>query len=182
MSSIRRIDLKDALRCVTSNADSPTFLSGWDETIADGSATEALQQRSYARTKSLTPHAMAHQSWIFGIEEEDNSDNPQPEWKIGWKTSLAPHRIHQVASNSSGTVIAATTVNGTVSIMRGSDGKVLATRKVVVNTEDKVPSFPLEVAPEVSFVRTSLPSSSGTETIVRDGILVHAPDQPVLLV
>ena len=119
---------------------------------------------------------MAHQSWIFGIEEEDNSDNPQPEWKIGWKTSLAPHRIHQVASNSSGTVIAATTVNGTVSIMRGSDGKVLATRKVVLNTEDKVPSFPLEVAPEVSFVRTFLPSSSGTETIVRDGILVHAPD------
>mmetsp|Transcript_64447 Transcript_64447/g.74194 ORF Transcript_64447/g.74194 Transcript_64447/m.74194 type:complete len:2711 (+) Transcript_64447:55-8187(+) len=207
-SSIRRIDLKEALQSYHQTTDSPTLLSGWDETIADdddfspsdADAEEALHQRSHIRGTSITPHAMAHKSWVFGITEKDedgsdednrryytnyhdnNNKKPTQDWKIRWKTSLAPHRINQVASNPSGTVIAATTDNGAVSIIRGSDGRVLATRRVVVKEQQD--SAALEMAPEASFITTHQRCSSNSQnsTIVGDALLVQTPDQPTLLV
>lgn len=240
-SSIRRIDLQEALedyhqknhrrlnlsitsRCnnnsdnddaIASNiptADSPTFLSGWDETIADDDkdcsaygedGTEiSLNQRSHSRATSLTPHAMAHKSWVFGIADDShdqvdgtrydnsnysdhNSTNPPKDWKIRWKASLAPHRIHQLVSNPSGTVIAAITDNGTVSILRGNDGRVLATRRVVfADQKDSVPSSLLEMTPEASFITSNQQrddKNSSSDTI-REALLVQTPDQPTLLI
>jgi hypothetical protein len=264
-SSIRRIDLKDALECYHQNRvrrrrndgsddndhdnnddddddvdnndtiDSTLMPGGWDETFVDNvcspedgnddadDAEDALlhQQSSHIKATSITPHAMAYKSWIFGTTErlekdeslesqdDDNNNNndispppsqqqqQQQDWKIRWKTSLAPHRIHQIASNPSGTIIAATTDNGTVSIIRGSDGRVLATRRVV---QDSSPDHPLltslEVAPEASFITSSSSSiaapsesegsssssSSSSGTVRRDALLVQTPDQPTLLV
>ena len=245
-SSIRRIDLKDALECYHQNhqncvrrrrndgsdddnddadnndtIDSTLMPGGWDETFvddfcspedgndADDAAEDALlhQQSSHIKATSITPHAMAYKSWIFGttekvesLESEDDGDDnddsnnnnnirpppSQQDWKIRWKTSLAPHRIHQIASNPSGTIIAATTDNGTVSIIRGSDGRVLVTRRVV---QDSSPDHPLlsslEVAPEASFITSSSISEGGTCSsgiVRRDALLVQTPDYPTLLV
>ena len=178
---------------------------GWDETVADDhddcdSSSEAdagnvFPQRLHSQSAgSLTPHVMAHRSWIYGIgsdSESDNNDgdimtsndsNPSQEWKIRWKTSLAPHRIQQVASNASGTIIAATTDNGTVSIIRGCDGRVLATRRVADAKTDEDftmnSSSMLGMTPQLSFVTTKEIAISNP----RDALLVQTPDQPALLV
>jgi len=194
------------------------LVSGWDETVADdndwcnsssdAAATESLQQGLHIKSSaSITPHAVANRSWVYGIAEaiepDWNSGNYggtdygsggkrhgsqlQSEWKFRWKTSLAPHRIHQIPSNVSGTIIAATTDNGTVSIIRGSDGRILATRKVAETTmeEDDITMNSscslLEMAPEVSFV-TPKTLGNGKTSNTRDALLVQTPDQPALLV
>ncbi|VEU41820.1 unnamed protein product [Pseudo-nitzschia multistriata] len=196
------------------------FVSGWDETVADdvgddgnNSSSDAglatsLQQRFHNKSRtSITPHAVANVSWVYGIAEakeggcvtrnHDGIDNvssskqsgsrSQSEWRFRWKTSLAPHRIHQIASNESGTIIAATTDNGTVSIIRGHDGRILATRKVAETTteDDNITMNSscslLEMAPEVSFV-TQKASSNKKLDNVRDALLVQTPNQPALLV
>ena len=206
-SSIREVDLKEALRdyhrhqCRDSNssissnnddamntsASEPAF--GWDETVADdecGSSSDAadvtntFQQRLHIKSGgSLTPHAMANRSWIYGITEAEGSRS-EPKQKVSWKTSLAPHRIQQIASNTSGTVIAATTDNGTVSIIRGRDGRVLATRRVAEAKTDKDYTGETQSS-SVSFVTTKL----GGQSMIgnpRDALLVQTPDQPALLV
>jgi hypothetical protein len=205
-SSIIEIDLKEALRdyhrhqCRDSNSSSsnnddamntsasePAF--GWDETVADdecssssdaADVTNTFQQRLHIQSGgSLTPHAMANRSWIYGITEAEGSQS-ETERKIRWKTSLAPHRIQQIASNTSGTVIAATTDNGTVSIIRGRDGRVLATRRVVEAKTDK--DYTGETQSSfVSFVTTKLEGQSMISN-PRDALLVQTSDQPALLV
>ncbi len=110
-----------------------TPVAGWDATIdvdvdADTNSTTQSTSRNLSAIAAgrslrtaIAPHAMAHEHFVCGIHSKD--------WII-WKTSLAPHRVCQVASNASGTLIAATLDNGTLSILRGSDGTVLATRRV----------------------------------------------------
>jgi hypothetical protein len=203
-----------SIRSSAPSASEPVF--GWDETVADdecssssdaADVTNTFQQRLHIKSGgSLTPHAMAHRSWIYGIVEaeaygsnhktdhdtsslqdypwrshnQQHGSQSEPERKIRWKTSLAPHRIQQIASNTSGTVIAATTDNGTVSIIRGRDGRVLATRRVAEAKTDKdytgdTPSS------SVSFVTTKVAGQSMINN-PRDALLVQTPDQPALLV
>ena len=199
----------------------------WDETVADddcnsfSNADETCsfqQQTCSKRGGTLTPHALAHKSWVYGIAEaedcgvrsdvydsitdhepnsfqnsssdcqkQDHGDQSELGWKIRWKTSLAPHRVHKIASNPSGTIIAATTDNGTVSIIRGCDGRVLATRRVTAaknddddKANDSSSSF-LGMTPEVSFVTTKVSETSKSKN-PRDALLVQTPDQPALLV
>jgi len=83
----------------------------WDSTYAD-----TVTNRS-----SICAHAVAHGCLVGGCHNA--------EW-LAWKTSLSPHQVTQVVSNTDGSVIAAATDGGTVSLLRGSDGEKLATRKV----------------------------------------------------
>ena len=216
-SSIREVDLKEALRnyhrhqvrggsssssniniddAMNTSASEPVL--GWDETVADDdcdSSSEAddVQRLHVQNAGSLTPHAMAHRCWIYGIAETGSCDkdyeddcvmtnkdtHKSQDWKIRWKTSLAPHRIQQVASNASGTIIAATTDNGTVSIIRGCDGRVLATRRVADAKMDEDFTVNSSASAQLTFVT---PKQESMISNPRDALLVQTPDQPALLV
>ena len=208
-SSMREDDLKEALRnyhrqqslggnnsrqnnndetAMDTSASEPVM--GWDETVADNDCDSSSEadggntiRLNIQSTGSLTPHAMAHRSWVYGISNTDEQNQTQ-DWKFRWKTSLAPYRIQQVASNASGTIIAATTDNGTVSIIRGCDGRVLATRRVISKSDEDEDftmnsgsSVMLGMTPTLSFVTTK---DDGVNP--RDALLVQTPDQPALLI
>ena len=59
---------------------------------------------------------------------EADGDCGSQEW-VAWEATF-DHRVGRVASNADGTVVVASTAGGTVSLLRGSDGQVLATRRV----------------------------------------------------
>jgi hypothetical protein len=113
MSSLTQLPLDKA-------ADE-TGVAGWDETIENSSISSSS---SSSFQVSISRHAVAHQSVVCGLQAATPSN-----W-ITWKTSLAPHRVCQVASNQDGSIIAASKDNGTISILRGSDGTIMATRRV----------------------------------------------------
>ena len=177
------------------NMSTTSFLTSsvWDETIVDNHIDgQTSWQQWQAKGTFLTKYAMANQSWIYGItnNENENDDyndkNTSTTIQIRWKTSLAPHRIHQIASNDDGTIIAATTNNGTVSILRGSDGKVLATRRLEGSCSTKKMSSS-SFAPQVSFIKmdnNNKSSTTTTTTTTTDALLVYSPssNQPALLV
>ena len=79
----------------------------------------------------------------MGIRRNNNSDDNQEDgfgsdqdW-IAWEATF-DHRVCRVTSNADGSVVVASTAGGTVSLLRGSDGKVLATRRVyAVGDEDE---------------------------------------------
>jgi hypothetical protein len=76
--------------------------------------------------ESLCPHAVSFGSVVYGIRQV---------WKEGdhwltWKTSFAPFRVVRVTSNADGSIIVCSTDAETVALLRGTDGAVLATRKV----------------------------------------------------
>ena len=145
MSSISRLDL--------SKAEDPNVqVPGFDETIGNSSV-------DWHDTASVTPHALAHKTMVCGTQSESE------EW-ISWTQSFAPHRVCRVASNSTGTVIAATVDNGTVSILRGVDGTILATRRIAPEG--------VRVPAEVSFI-------SGREEN-DDALLIESPEDDVILV
>ena len=103
-------------------------VAGFDSTIEDDNTTFTMSSSLAAiavgrslRT-SIATHALAHEHSVCGLNADSTG------WT--WTTSLAPHRVCQVASNASGDLIAATLDNGTLSILRGTDGTVLATRRV----------------------------------------------------
>lgn len=169
------------------NASTVSFLttSGWDRTIMDQDvdAVASWQQRQ-ARGRFLTPHAMAMQSWVYGTEDRPFSGMEETDHlKIRWKTLLAPHRIFQIASNEDGSIIAATTDNGAISIIRGRDGKVLATRRLstAIAFEGDNGNSPTSTfwCPHVSFLKS--PTTTGPRV---DALLVQLPssNQPPLLV
>lgn len=185
---------------------SSVLLTGWDETIGDDPDSQGWQQAQAVLSKSLTPHVLVHRSFVCGSSSTGDDhgggggdavatnggevDRPQPStsWKLSWKTSLAPHRIHQVATNEGGSVVAATTDNGTVSILRGRDGRVLATRRVVMASAPNTggPSDCTGNAAEVSFVvvpsQNSTPASKSSRPA--NALLVSTPrgEGPALLV
>ena len=184
---------------------------------SDTDVTDTFQQQLQIECRgSLTQHVMSHGSWIYGIAEVESRNKeifsdmkdihrysssdyllenknhqqvhrPETGLKIHWKTSLAPHRIQNITSNESGTIIAATTDNGAVSIIRGRDGRVLATRRVTAaktdegNTIDYDSSSLLGISSQVSFV-TSKSIREIAVNNTRDALLVQTPDQPALLV
>ena len=118
---------------LTRAVDENTDLHGWDETFDD----RQKWQKSTFRA-SISSHAVAHKTIVCGTVTRVDE-----EW-ITWKTSFAPHQVCRVASNLNGSIIAATMDNGTVSILRGSDGVVLATRRVAKEG--------IRVPAEISFV------------------------------
>ena len=111
MSSISRLPLTKAV-------DEHSKVGGWDEQFGD----ESWQSLSFRA--SIASHAVAHQTVVCGTNNRNDE-----EW-IAWTTSFAPHRVCRVANNNNGTIIAASLDNGVVSIMRGSDGVQLVTRRV----------------------------------------------------
>lgn len=179
--------------------DDPTAASS---TIALSSANYFWQQQQQQATTTMpslsmfsskpeliTPHVIAHQSWICGIVDEGEDNDDDQRMSIRWKTSLAPHRILQVASNRNGSIVAATTDLGTVSILRGSDGKVLATRRVNVlsssaesqngmtthqlqeENDDCNDDYNVATCSHLSFVASALSSSNDS-----DALLVFSSD------
>ncbi|KAG7360761.1 hypothetical protein IV203_035860 [Nitzschia inconspicua] len=190
---------------VDDNVSTVSFMttSGWDQTIMDQDvdALVSWQQRQ-ARGRFMTPHAVAVQTWVYGIQDrpfmegdQDNNNNNNSikdnnnNLQIRWKTSLAPHRIFQIASNENGTVIAATTDNGAITILRGRDGKVLASRRLTTSItmalEGGKNNSPLETTttnlwcPHVSFIQSVVQNHTRT-----DALLVQLPSshQPPILV
>ena len=84
----------------------------WDMTYETNKTTATLDQHG------ICSHAVAHGTRVFASKLSS------------WHTDLAPHQVHSVTSNNDGSVIVAATDGGTVSLIRGTDGKVLATRTV----------------------------------------------------
>jgi hypothetical protein len=189
----------NASTTTTTTTSFVTTTSGWDETILDQDigALASWQQRQ-AGGKFLTPHAMAVQSFVYGTEvyrhhyqpfQQDDDHIDKENLQIRWKTSLAPNRVYQIASNEDGTIIAATTDNGAISLLRGRDGKVLATRRLTtpmttLNREDSVPVSPSSWGPQVSFVKSCSLSSQHRGSSRIDALLVQIPasNHPALLV
>ena len=106
---------------------------------ATDEGTRNINKNSSNHPCCLCPHAIARDSQIYGRTERrkrDESENLYESTSLffSWQTSLAPHRVTQIVSNRDGSILAAATNAGTVSLLRGSDGKVLATRQVAKNT------------------------------------------------
>ena len=125
---------------------------GWDATVADADVAgkrfgfdAAALSADARRSCSVSPHAISHGCSVVGICRGGGggggSSKDEPEGRIGgalgeegrdwvaWEAKF-DHRVCRVASNSDGTVVVASTAGGTVSLLRGSDGRVLATRRV----------------------------------------------------
>ena len=125
---------------------------GWDATVAHDEkftfdAASALSADA-RRSCSVSPHAISHGCSVVGIRRTEdgssnNSDDDQDDgfgndrdW-VAWEATF-DHRVCRVTSNADGSVVVASTAGGTVSLLRGSDGKVLATRRVyTVSDEDE---------------------------------------------
>lgn len=94
----------------------------WDETFAEN---EWKHSSTFGNGRPpLCSHALADSSFVYGIDDKNDE-----KWTT-WRTSFAPHHVCRVTSNQSGSIVVASTDGGTVSLMRGRDGKVLATRRV----------------------------------------------------
>lgn len=145
MASLRDLPLppEDANHCLN-----------WDETIGGNSSRPSWEH------PSLCSHAMAHGSFVYGIDSSSSDD-----W-ITWKTSFAPHQVCRVASNQDGSILVASTNGGTVSLLRARDGKILATRRVCTSEGTSRPA-------EVSFVKNAHRHQSKDVLI----ILVPTADQ-----
>jgi hypothetical protein len=136
----------------------------WDETIGsnDDDVTSSRPR------PSLCSHAMAHGTTVCGIKSNNNNTK---DW-ITWKTSFAPHQVCRVASNADGTIIVASTHGGTVSLLRGRDGKVLATRRVCSSSEGIQQQRPAEVA----FVQDAQRHNKNKDVL----IILVPPSDPLL--
>lgn len=153
MSSIVRLSLS---KVVDQNAQ----VAGWDATIGDKNSKGWQEQRC----ASIGSHVLAHRTLVCGTTPSSSNDD----W-ITWTNSFAPHRVCRVTCNDSGTVVAATMDNGTVSILRGMDGIVLATRRIA--------SEGVSIPAEVSFVT----NTSDCNTL--DTLVIEPPeDEPIILV
>mmetsp|Transcript_26979 Transcript_26979/g.54545 ORF Transcript_26979/g.54545 Transcript_26979/m.54545 type:complete len:189 (-) Transcript_26979:225-791(-) len=119
----------------------------------------AISSIDIRRSCSISSHAVAHGCSVLGIRtsvdsvvaeaaaegddasasnvggrsssntDDDEEEEQREDW-VAWEASFEPNRVCRVASNSDGTVVVASTAAGTVSLMSGRDGGVLATRKV----------------------------------------------------
>lgn len=121
----------------------------WDSTFQ-----RELLRLSAIGSATICPHAVSVGSRVYGITSTTKSDgvgddlcmsdSSSERWWT-WQRSLTEQAISQdstthrnnlvglvncIASNTDGTVIGAATDSGIVTLMRGCDGQVLATRKV----------------------------------------------------
>ena len=85
----------------------------WDATLVDDAES------------MLCSHAMAQGTTVYGSGTSHDSDN---EW-ISWQTTL-DHTVGRLCSNKDGSIVVASTLAGTVSLLSGKDGSLLATRMV----------------------------------------------------
>jgi hypothetical protein len=111
--------------------------STWDSTFQ-----RELFRKSAIGSASICPHAVSVGRRVYGIDARKPQEQCDEQW-WSWQRSLAEEALDQkssssnpvglvncITSNTDGTVIVAATDAGIVSLMRGSDGQVLATRKV----------------------------------------------------
>ena len=166
MASLRNLPLPPA----TAEEEKAKLVGGWDETIGD---TKHSSSRPWERP-SLSSHAMAHGSLVCGIRSSSHGED----W-ITWKTSFAPHRVCRVASNHDGSIVVAATDGGTVSLLRGRDGRVLATRRVYTSEGTHRPA-------EIAFVEGAHRFKSKDVLIIlvptSDQLVNDASDVNVILV
>lgn len=122
-------------------------VGSWEEEEANHDERSLNSSLPKSREPSLTSHALASGSFVFGVKQMNRNRNDEP-WTT-WKTSFAPYRVCRVASNRDGSIIACSTDVGTVALLRGEDGSVLATRKVVLEEESVL------TAPYIAFIGNS---------------------------
>jgi len=106
-----------------------TSIGGWDENFGDIHIQQIASnetQISRSARSSIAKNAVANGCSVFGT-----NDNDDPSW-IRWRKDF-DFPVCQVASTACGNVIAASS-GGKVTLMRGSDGGVLATRYVTSET------------------------------------------------
>ena len=96
-----------------------TSIAGWDESV------EGTWQNSDFRA-TVASHAIADQSFACGTAVNNNTDG---DW-ISWSAPFSPNRVCRVVSNRDGSVVAVATDGGSVAILRGTDGKLIASRRV----------------------------------------------------
>jgi hypothetical protein len=167
MSSIARLSLSKGV-------DQNAQVAGWDETIGDNNSNKAWQEQHV----SMASHVLAHQTLVCGTlntaaTATSAATAADPDKWITWTRSFAPHRVCRVTCNDSGTVVAATMDNGTVSILRGIDGTVLATRRIA--------SEGVRIPAEVSFVTSG--SGNQQQSSSLDTLIIEPPeDEPIILV
>ncbi len=152
--TLRSLPLPDASSTTSGTTKAKAAAGGWDATVAD--RFDFSQMSADARRScSVSPHAVSHGCSVVGIRRrggDDHSENggeaggddddsehndpqrQQEEW-VAWEANF-DHRVGRVASNADGTVVVASTAGGTVSLLRGSDGQVLATRRVYAVGDD----------------------------------------------
>jgi len=118
-------------------------VGSWDEEQNPNNSTAKLQQQ---HTKSpICPHAVAFGSFVYGLRK-NACHSGENHW-LTWKTSFAPYTVCRVCSNHDGSIVVCSTDAGTVALLRGLDGSVLATRKVGQEEKDN------SIAPaRVSFI------------------------------
>ena len=113
--------------------DSSRFIPGWDQNV--GAIPKLVLPPKNAVRKnrnSISFHAIAHGHTVVGTlpswpKMNDGDENGGVVTK--WQTSL-DNEVVTVASNDDGSVIASAT--GThVSLLKGRDGSILATRQIV---------------------------------------------------
>jgi hypothetical protein len=125
MASVRDISLSlvgsDAAN--TNTYDEQSIVDGWDATVLD-----QLNHQSAARKSgAISGNAVAHGSNVTCV-----SNNPES--TVLWKKDFEPDRVGRVTSNSDGSIVAVSTNGGTIKLLRGRDGAVLATRRVSSST------------------------------------------------
>lgn len=140
--TLRTLPLPDPSSTTSGKAKARAAAGGWDATVADRFNFSQMSADA-RRSCSVSPHAVSHGCSVVGIRQrrggDDNSsenendgeadgDCGSQEW-VAWEATF-DHRVGRVASNADGTVVVTSTAGGTVSLLRGSDGQVLATRRV----------------------------------------------------
>jgi hypothetical protein len=166
MSSIARLSLSKGV-------DPNAQVAGWDETIGDSNDNSNNNNKAWQEQRaSMASHVLAHQTLVCGTLNTAATAADPENW-IAWTRSFAPHRVCRVTCNDSGTVVAATMDNGTVSILRGIDGTVLATRRIA--------SEGVRIPAEVSFVTSG--GSQQQQLQLLDTLVIEPPeDEPIILV
>jgi hypothetical protein len=89
-------------------------IAGFDETIGSSSIASII------RDISLDKNVVALETSVCCLRQN----------KVLWRRSFHPHLVKRVACNTARSIVAATMDNGTVSILKGMDGTVLATRRI----------------------------------------------------
>jgi hypothetical protein len=127
MASVRDISLSlvDSDAANTNTYDEQSIVDGWDATVLDQLNHQSTARKGGANNCSgtISGNAVAHGSNVTYV-----SNNPES--TVLWKKSFEPDRVGRVTSNSEGSIVAVSTDGGTISLLRGRDGTVLATRRV----------------------------------------------------
>ena len=105
-----------------------------DDTTWDSTFQREIYRQAPPGSATISSHAMAVGSHIYGLRGAQGGGSIHDDSTWTWQQSLTGEGVvglvNMLTSNSNGTVIAAATDAGVVTLMRGSDGQVLATRKV----------------------------------------------------